>query len=228
MQRRLLLLATLGSLCGCGSTADPTASPMRGGSSGGSGGLGGLMGGMEAGNIEDMMGKQKLSMDMMSSPDLPAWHAQREKIALAIGDRSFQRPFARVFDSLTVAFASLGSRVQNMERVSGYIAGSIPQLEPTRTAAMQEAGMRQYAMAKGYPASIFDKKNSGGMLDIDFGGMMSRGMAGFTCSLVRQGAKDTKVKLRFDNVYYPELVAEYYKLIWSAVDKQMFLDIALD
>ena len=221
MQRRLLLVSALGSIAGCagsggGAGAEQMASLMGGGRSGG------------MGSIEDMMGKQKLSMDMMSNPDLPAWHAQREKMALAIGDRSFQRPFARVFDSLTVAFASLGSRVQNMERVSGYIAGSIPQLEPTRTAAMQEAGMRQYAIAKGYPPSIFDKKNSGGMMDIDFGGMMSRGMAGFTCSLVRQGAKDTKVKLRFDNVYYPELVAEYYKLIWAAVDKQMFLDVALD
>ncbi len=65
-------------------------------------------------------------------------------------------------------------------------------------------------------------------MDIDFGSMMARGMAGFTLSLVRQGPKDTKVKLRFDNVHHPELVVEYYKLIWAAVDKQMFLDTALD
>ena len=226
MQRRLLLLGGLGTLCGCGSV-NPAGALMDAGSFGRGAGTGG-MGSMGMGDIDSMMAKQKLNMDMMSSPDLPAWHAQREKMALAIGDRSFQRPFARVFDSLTVAFATLGSRVQNMERVSGYIAGSIPQLEPTRTAAMQDAGMRQYAVAKGYSPAIFDEKNSGGMMDIDFGGMMSRGMAGFTCSLVRQGAKDTKVKLRFDNVYYPGLVAEYYKLIWAAVDKQMFLDMALD
>ena len=118
MQRRILLLAGLGSLAGCGSAPNPGAGLMGGGAAaGGMGGLGGLMGGMDTGNINDMMAKQKLNMDMMSSPDLPAWHAQREKMALAIGDRSFQRPFARVFDSLTVAFASLGSRVQNMERV---------------------------------------------------------------------------------------------------------------
>ena len=226
MQRRLLLIGGLGSLVGCGSTANPGGALMGGGDM--SALLGGRGGAPGMGNIQDMMGKQKLSMEMMSSPDLPTWHAQREKMALAIGDRSFQRPFARVFDSLTVALATLGSRVQNMERASGYITGSIPQLEPTRAAAMQEAGMRQYAVAKGYPPSIFDKKNSGGMMDIDFGGMMERGMAGFTISLVRQGAKDTKAKLRFDNVYYPDLVAEYYKVIWAAVDKQMFLDAALD
>lgn len=222
MQRRLLLLGMLGSLAGCGSTPNPAGALFGGGGGASPFGAGGIP------NMEDMMGKQKLSMDMMSDPDLPNWHAQREKMALAIGDRSFQRPFARVFDSLTVALATLGSRVQNMERASGYISGSIPQLEPTRSKAMQEAGMRQYAVAKGYPPSIFDKKNSGGMMDIDFGGMMERGMAGFTLSLVRQGARDTKVKLRFDNLYYPELVAEYYKLIWAAVDKQMFLDVALD
>lgn len=220
MQRRLFLLGGTASLAGCGAVD----------SGGGADAMSGLMGGraMQMGNIEDVMAKQKLSMEMMSSPDLPVWHAQREKMALAIGDRSFQRPFARVFDSLTVAMATLGSRVQNMERASGYMTGSIPQLEPTRTVAMQEAGMRQYAIAKGYSPAIFDKRNSGGPMDIDFGGMMARSMAGFTLSLVRQGPKDTKVKLRFDNVYYPELAAEYYKLIWDAVDKQMFLDVALD
>ena len=220
MQRRLFILGGTASLAGCGAVD----------SGGGADAMAGLMGGraMQMGNFDDVMAKQKLNMEMMSSPDLPAWHAQREKMALAIGDRSFQRPFSRVFDSLTVAMATLGSRVQNMERASGYMTGSIPQLEPTRTAAIQEAGMRQYAIVKGYSPAIFDKRNSGGPMDIDFGSMMARGMAGFTLSLVRQGPKDTKVKLRFDNVYYPELAVEYYKLIWAAVDKQMFLDAALD
>ncbi len=221
MQRRHLLLGGLGSLGGC-ATVNPAGGLFDGNAAGRAG-----IGGMGMGDIDSMMAKQKLGMDMMSSPDLPAWHAQREKMALAIGDRSFQRPFSRIFDSLTVAMATLGSRVQNMERASGYMTGSIPQLEPTRTAAMQDASMRQYAVAKGYSPAIFDKKNAGPM-DIDFSGMMNRGMAGFTISLVRQGARDTKVKLRFDNVYYPELVAEYYRVIWAAVDKQMFLDVALD
>jgi hypothetical protein len=53
-------------------------------------------------------------------------------------------------------------------------------------------------------------------------------MAGLTVSLVRQSARQTKVKLRFDNVHYPLLVDEYYKTVWAAIDKQMFLDQALD
>jgi hypothetical protein len=36
------------------------------------------------------------------------------------------------------------------------------------------------------------------------------------------------VKLRFDKVYYPVLIEEYYKIVWAAVDKQMFLDDGLD
>ena len=141
------------------------------------------------GNIDEMVGKQKLGMGMMTNPHLPAWHAQREKMALA----------------------SLGSCVQNMERTSGCINGSIPQLEPARAAAMHDAGMRQYAVAKGDSPAIFDARNKGPM-DVDISGMMGRTMPGFTVWLARQGAKDTKVKLRFDNVHHPDLVAECCKV----------------
>ena len=130
---------------------------------------------------------------------------------------------------MTVALATLGSRVNNMERSSGYLSASIPGLGPTRTAAMHKTALRQYAAARGYPASIFDRSDEHFDLDIESTShMMTRGMAGMTLSLVRQGKKRTKVKLRFDNVFYPELVAEYYKVVWSAVDKQMFLDQSLD
>jgi hypothetical protein len=45
-------------------------------------------------------------------------------------------------------------------------------------------------------------------------------MAGLTLTMVKQGTEATKVKLRFDNVYYPALTDEYYKIVWQAVDKQ--------
>ncbi|MEP7303557.1 MAG: hypothetical protein ABI699_18735, partial [Caldimonas sp.] len=129
------------------------------------------------------------------------------------------------------ALSTLGSRVNNMERSSGYITASIPSLGPTRTALMHKAAIRQYATAKGYPASVLDRSAENDLFQLDVEGsssMMMRNMAGMTLSLVRQGKTRTKVKLRFDNVYYPELVAEYYKLVWTAVDKQMFLDQSLD
>lgn len=211
----------------------------------GCGGIGGIAGTGRAGepafselmkaqrtsmpDLDTIGAKSKLMQDMMNNPDLPAWHAQREKMALALGDRTFDKRFERVFDSMTVALATLGSRVNNMERASGYITASLPPLGPEKADAMQRDGLRQYAVAKGYPPSAVDRSDSA--FDIDVGGasgMMTRGMAGMTLSLVRQGPKQTKVKLRFDNVFYPALVTEYYATVWAAVDKQMFLDQALD
>ena len=71
-------------------------------------------------------------------------------------------------------------------------------------------------------------------MEFDFGIMGALGSmeqhqnGGVTLSLVRQGAAQTKVKLRFDKVYYPRQVQEYYRIVWAAVDKQIFLDQGLD
>ena len=35
---------------------------------------------------EAMMAKSQLMQEMMANPDLPAWHEQREKMALALGE----------------------------------------------------------------------------------------------------------------------------------------------
>lgn len=179
---------------------------------------------------ENLFAKQKLMQDLMNNPDIQPWREQRDKMALAVGDRQFEKSFDTVFDAMTVSLASLGCRVQNMERVSGYITASIPELPPAQLEGLQQEATRQYAVAKGYPADILESK--GPMDDMfDVGGvsnMMSRGMSGLTLSMVRQSPELTKVKLRFDNVYYPGLVSEYYELVWAAVDKQMFLDKALD
>ncbi len=179
-------------------------------------------------NEQTMFAKSQLMQDMMANPDIPAWHEQREQMALALGDRQFDQNFDRVFDSMTVALASVGSRVQNMERVSGYLTGSIPELPPAQLEALNRDAMRQYAVAKGYPASIVDKSNSPYDINLDSSSIMNRMTGGLTLSMVRQGPELTKVKLRFDNVYYPGLVDEYYKIVWRAVDKQMFLDKGLD
>jgi hypothetical protein len=179
-------------------------------------------------DMDNLEVKSRLMQEMMNSPDLPAWHEQREKMALAIGDRQFDKSFDRVFDSMTVALATLGCRVNNMERASGYITASIPELPPAQLQALHAEGARQYAVAKGYPADVFDKK--GGRFDtfVDPSNLMSRYMSGLTLSMVKQGPELTKIKLRFDNVYYPGLVDQYYSTVWQAVDKQMFLDKGLD
>ncbi len=133
-----------------------------------------------------------------------------------------------MFDSMITTLASLGCRVNNMERASGYITSSIPQLPPEQQEGLRKEALAQYAQAKGYPPSVLRKQ---GPYDIDFDmdAMMERqGGAGLTLSMVKQGARQAKVKLRFDGVYYPRQVDELYRKVWAEVDKQMFLDKALD
>ena len=179
--------------------------------------------------LNSMMAKQRFSQEMMQNPDLPGWHAQREKMALAVGDRAFDKGFDRVFDSMITTLATLGCRVNNMERVSGYITASLPQLPPDQQAALRQEGLAQYAQAKGFPPSVLQKQGGPFDMDFDFSGMMERGGgAGLTLSMVKQGTRQTKVKLRFDGTYYPRQVEELYKKVWAEVDKQMFLDKALD
>lgn len=188
---------------------------------------GALMTQQNAGNdmLGGMMAKQQFQQEMMRNPDLPAWHAQREKMSLAVGDRVFDKGFDRVFDSMVTTLATLGCRVNNMERVSGYITASIPQLPPEQQEGLRKEALAQYAQAKGYPPSVLQK----GQFDFDMGAMMERqGGAGLTLSMVKQGAQHTKVKVRFDGIYYPRQVEELYKKVWAEVDKQMFLDKALD
>ena len=178
--------------------------------------------------VNSMMARQQFSQEMMKNPDLPAWHAQREKMSLAVGDRVFDKGFDRVFDSMITTLATLGCRVNNMERISGYITASLPQLPPEQQEALRKEGLAQYAQAKGYPPSVLKKQGPYDM-DFDFSGMMERGGgAGLTLSMVRQNARQTKVKLRFDGAYYPRQVEELYRKVWAEVDKQMFLDKALD
>ena len=197
--------------------------------------LAGFMKGMQ-GNPEDMMGamtaKMSFSQEIMKNPDLPEWYSQREKMALAVGDRVFDKGFERVFESMITALASLGCRVNNIERNSGYITASLPQLPPDQQSSLRNEARTQYAQIRGYPASVLQKGGLMGMdmdMDMDTSGMMERGGgAGLTLSMVKQGTRQTKVKLRFDGIYYPRQVDELYRKVWAEVDKQMFLDKALD
>ena len=177
-------------------------------------------------DVNALMAKQRLNADMMQQPDLPAWHDAREKMALAVGDRVFDKTFDRTFDSMIIALANLGCRVNNMERTSGYITASLPELPPQERDALEKEAVAQYAQAKGYPPSALD--NSGPFGNINFMPVMQRQGAGLTLTMLRQSPDKTKVKLRFDNVFYPPTVEELYKQVWDGVDKQIFLDRATD
>jgi hypothetical protein len=183
--------------------------------------------------------RQRLIMDLQKNPDTPEWHDARQKIVMAQGDRVIDKDFNRVFDSMTVAIATLESKVHNMERVSGYITASLPSMPPAQRDAMRREALHAYMAAKGYPPQLAESQPATGTsrarreLDDDdtaevVYGVFEHHIAGMTLSLVRQGERQTKVKLRFDNVYYPRQVVEYYRIVWTAVDKQIFLDQSLD
>jgi hypothetical protein len=163
-----------------------------------------------------------------SSPDLPAWHAQRAELALALGDRRFDQPFDAVYDAMLVALASTGCRVFQTERASGYITATAPALPPAQKQQIDEATLRDYAAAKGFPADVLEPLADPANEPMNVSALVARYLGGLTISLIRQGDGASKAKLRFNDVYYPPLIEAYYAAVWSATDKQLFLDRGLD
>lgn len=181
---------------------------------------------------EVFMQRQKLNSKFANNPDTDAWYDARQKLALATGDRVFDKDFARVFDSLALAVATLELKVGNMERTSGYIAASGITLSPTEARGMRREAVNDWCRQNGFDPGILDvplKSNAYNRMGemMDFSGMMAKYdkmQKGLTFQLVRMGDSQTKVKLRFSDVYYPGEVENYYKLVWQAVDKQLFVD----
>jgi hypothetical protein len=167
-----------------------------------------------------------------SNPDTDAWYEHRQKIVQAMGDRLFDKDFARVFDSLVLAVSTMELKVSNMERQSGYIAASGISLSPTESKAMRREAVNDWCRQNGFDPSILDQpfrtstyQNAAAMTD--FSEMMAKYdkiQKGLTFQLMKMGKSQTKVKLRFSDVYYPGEVETYYKLVWQAVDKQIFID----
>jgi hypothetical protein len=172
---------------------------------------------------------EKLSMGI---PDTDAWHDQRQKLALATGDRVFDKDFARVFDSLVQAVASLEIKVNNMERQSGYIAASGITLSPAEKSAMRNEALTEWCRLNGIDPLILDRPfvTAGTIRSLTVNSSRDEAMSrlglgrSLTFQLVKMGTNQTKVKLRFSDVNYPREVDAYYKLVWQAVDKQIFVD----
>jgi hypothetical protein len=175
-------------------------------------------------DTDRMMSQSQLMQQLMKEPEVPAWHSQREQTTQALGDRVFDKDFSRVFDSLTVALASMGMTVDNMERQSGYIAARGQPLPPELAKQLRFEELTAWCMANGYDPSLLEHR---GKFDIDPdmpSGVMQKFGTTLTISLVKQSDKQTKVKLRFNGIYYPRTLEESYKALWPALDKQIFLD----
>lgn len=176
--------------------------------------------------------KMNIYMGFMKNPDTESWHDARQKIAQAVGDRVFEKDFARVFDSLTLAVASLELKVVNMERTSGYITASGITLSPLEAKKIHSDAVYDWCLQNGYATSILTEQYKSEQFvmrkeSMDISNLMGRFdtmSKGLTFQLLRVGEHQTKVKLRFSDVYFPEELKAYYKLVWQAVDKQIFID----
>jgi hypothetical protein len=172
-----------------------------------------------------------LGQKFNSNPDTDAWNEQRQKIAQATGDRVFEKDYGRVFDSLTLAVSTMELKVNNMERQSGYIAASGISLPPSEAKAMRREAVNDWCRQNGFDASILDRQfrtDQYRQINVpDLTELMAKYekmQKGLTFQLIKIGENQTKVKLRFSDVYYPAEVETYYKLVWQAVDKQIFVD----
>ena len=152
--------------------------------------------------------------------------------ALAPQSRGFDKDFGRVYDSLVLAVSSLELKINNMERTSGYISASGITLPPSEAKTMYRQAVDEWCQQNGFNSSVLDQKyrtkeigNAGEMLDLSsMAGKYEKMQKTLTFQLVKMGDNQTKVKLRFSDVYYPGEVETYYKLVWQAVDKQIFVD----
>jgi len=209
--------ATLALLCaalsGCAATPAHTRTPMM----------------LTEHSIDRAQQRSELMQKLMSDPDIPPWYNQRERVIEAMGDRVFDKSFDRVFDSVTVALATLGANVRNMERQSGYITSAVPTLGPERERQLRMQAAREWCRYNKYDATLLEKDKDERMhIDVVGMGNFSRHTQAITISMVRQGKEQTKVKVRFADIYYPGMLQDHYKTLWAAIDKQIFLDRGLD
>jgi hypothetical protein len=189
-------------------------------------------------DLDTMVKRESITEKFSNHPDTDGWRDQRQKIAQALGDRVFDKEFSRVFDSLVLAISTMELKVGNMERQSGYISASGLALTASETKAVGREAVNDWCRQNGidpanlevnFKSSAFKRtQTKGGTEDmIDQYNRLETGNT-LTFQLLKLGENQTKVKLRFSDVFYPGRVEIYYKLVWQAVDKQIFVDQNID
>jgi hypothetical protein len=181
-------------------------------------------------NPDRMQKKAEVLLRMRTQPDVPAWYTQREQVTQAMGDRVFDKDFNRVFSSVPGALLGMGMTVDNMDRESGYIAAHGDLLPPELSSTLRTEARSAWCRANGCDPSLLEKQSDNDIdiepyLDVFLGKSTPTTL---TVMLVRQSEQQTKVKLRFNGVYYPGALEAYYRTVWLAIDKQIFIDKATD
>lgn len=183
---------------------------------------------------DTFMKRASITEKFSNHPDTDGWRDQRQKIAQALGDRVFDKEFSRVFDSLVLAISTMELKVGNMERQSGYISASGLVLTEKESKEMGREAVYDWCRQNGidpsslevhFQSSTYKRTITKSGTDdmIDQYNNLEKGNS-LTVQLLKMGESQTKVKLRFSDVLYPGRVEIYYKLVWQAVDKQIFVD----
>lgn len=169
--------------------------------------------------------KMKFSQQIMKEPDVPAWYEAREKIILAEGDRIIDSDEDSVYRAIITGISSLEVDVENVEKESGFISASGKVLPPDRAATFRRERMVEYAKANGLNPKAADP---GFYYDPETTTAIMEQATGMTVTVGPHGEGKSKVKVRFSKIYYPPELQECYSLFWQSVDKQGFLNRALD
>jgi hypothetical protein len=169
--------------------------------------------------------KMELSQKIMKDPDLPAWYEAREKITMAVGDRIVDSDVESVYRAVITGLSTLEVNIENVEKESGFINGSGKILPPDRAASFRKERMVEYAKANGMNPKAADP---GPFFDPETMSAVMEQATGMTITVGPHGDGKTKVKVRFSKIYYPAELQECYSIFWQSVDKQGFLDQALD
>ena len=116
------------------------------------------------------------------------------------------------------------------------VSRTLTALPPSEERATQRQALNDWCKLRGIDSSIFDKEfhdpKTKAVTESVNKSYLS-GITGFdgsgrkktmTFQLVKMGESQTKVKLHFSGVLYPPELEAYYKMIWRAVDKQIFVD----
>lgn len=167
--------------------------------------------------------------------DLLPWQRQREQISLAVGERVIDKSFEQVFGALITSMPSLGVKVsvQVAQKEAGFITAKGYFSDDAKHLRNEEA--REWAIGAGLPRGIFDEWN----IQFEFRhAPLHQGAVDFTkirfdeetlhLTVVKQRENQCKVKLRLSGVQYPKMLELCYRQIWTKLDKQLFLDKALD
>lgn len=154
-----------------------------------------------------------------------SWGEKNKQQNLALGEKKYTGDYNKIFSAVIIAMSDSGFSVKNMERTSGYILSE---------------GLNPLSADKGYQFSVqmTDELNkiSGIKRWNPTPGNFSLSV---TMNLLDIKDGQVKIKMRIstlsvkqaDTVYtslYPSMLAEIYKVVWSNIERQIFLDKNLD